>query len=74
MSQKHLYSLEYFESTPPIEWGDLKVNGTLQSDALETKLNGTQLTFAGEIASYIVNFHIPTYGVFNGLHYRINVL
>lgn len=71
MSQRHLYGIDYQSYNPPKEWEELPININFDSDALTANVNVNELTFEGDIASYVMNEYIPSYGVENGLHYRI---
>lgn len=75
MSQRHLYGdgTTYVERNPPVEWKDNGVDFTINDNATESEIELKELTFVGEIAEYIENEWIPTYGVFNGVPYRFEI-
>jgi hypothetical protein len=74
MSQKHLYGESYTEMNPPKDWTIAGVQITIDDsiDTTETTFTGTEFTFVGDVASWIESYHIPTYGVFNGVRYKVN--
>ena len=71
--QTHLYGIDYTEYNPPLEWQGMVISGSYVDDKLEATISNTEFTFVGEIAKFVKEVYIPAKGVFNGLHYRINV-
>lgn len=75
MSQRHLYGESYDEMNPPQGWEALGVQATIedQLDFNTETLTTTDFIFVGDVAKWVRDFHIPAYGVFNGVRYRIEV-
>jgi len=76
MSQIHLYGEDYTPRNPPQDWQISAVNLEFENtiDTAQTEFAVNQFTFVGDIADWIENTHIPTYGVFNGVRYRIQAV
>lgn len=74
MSQIHLYGESYTAMNPPQGWQTSSVNLTFENtiDTATTNFAVSEFTFVGDVAKWIEDYHIPTYGVFNGVRYRIN--
>jgi len=76
MSQIHLYGEDYTPRNPPQDWQISAVNLEFENtiDTAQTEFAVNQFTFVGDIADWIEDTHIPTYGVFNGVRYRIQAV
>lgn len=74
MSQKHLYGESLTEMNPPKDWQVASVQLQFEDtiDTAETTFTANVFTFVGGVADWIESYHIPTYGVFNGVRYRVN--
>ena len=73
MAQRHLYGIDYEEKNPPVEWGSISVDATINDSAIESTINTGVFTWNGEVAEWIKKTWIPTYGLFNGVPYRIEM-
>lgn len=76
MSQIHLYGEDYTPMNPPQDWqlASVALNFEDNLDTATTSFAVTQFTFSGDVAKWIEDYHIPTYGIFNGVRYRVNAV
>ena len=71
MALKFLYTPQYQEFNPPLEWEDMAVEATINESNFRANISTTVFTFVGDIAEYIKDEWIPNYGVHNGVPLRI---
>ena len=73
MAQRHLFGTNYVEMTPPLGWPELQVESTVNDSSTEANINVNSFSFVGKTAKFLLEDWIPTYGVFNGCPYRIEI-
>lgn len=73
MAQRHLYGPNYIEKTPPTEWQQLQLSATVYDSSVSANIVNLDFTFVGTAADYLLDEWVPTYGVFCGCPYRIEI-